>query len=526
MRLKLGLSIRTLETSSAPTGSLACVPEYSREKRLVQLASALFFVRLAFILAAPLFSHDFWLIFVQDDLLYYLKVAQSIAHGHGSTFNGVVSTNGYQPLWLLVLTGLSFFTEKSGSVMIFLSIVNLVASIATFLLSSRLLRLSGARPLLVFALASWITLYSVTLFFYGMEVTLTVPIVLGVLCLLHNMTWLEQGFLRTFVLGLLLSAMVLSRIDTMIFGMLLLIGILASPSVRQRMRPKLIAGVGLGLSPVPLYFLLNHLLFHTWLPISGMAKELKLNYLPSPEPWRVFFHPLAGGLAVLAIGSFLLFFIIRDRLSPITRVLIPATLIFPFLYYFILCCVSDWTLWGWYIYPTRAALCISLLTLLFWQPSLKFLERTSVTVVLLLSVLACLSVLHWTRQQADIYAASEQVRQFAQMHPGVYALGDGAGRVAYMIPDPVIQTEGLMMDREYLGYVARRTPLRETLAHYQVRYYIATAYEPFTGCFEASEPAKGGPGSAKMRATFCEAPLASFLHDGNRTLIYDLQPGK
>ena len=30
-------------------------------------------------------------------LLYYLKVAQNLAHGHGSTFNGLVRTNGYQP---------------------------------------------------------------------------------------------------------------------------------------------------------------------------------------------------------------------------------------------------------------------------------------------------------------------------------------------------------------------------------------------------------------------------------------------
>ena len=71
-----------------------------------------------------------------------------------------------------------------------------------------------------------------------------------------------------------------------------------------------------------------------------------------------------------------------------------------------------------------------------------------------------------------------------------------------------------MMDRSYLHYIEQQTPLRQTLADYGVRYYVATAYLPFTGCFHAAEPAKGGPASAKMRAEFCEAPAATYTHDG------------
>jgi hypothetical protein len=142
--------------------------------------------------------------------------------------------------------------------------------------------------------------------------------------------------------------------------------------------------------------------------------------------------------------------------------------------------------------------------------------------LLLLSVVVCLSLMRWTRQQADIYAASLEIQEFATRHPGIYAMGDRAGRVAYLIPDPVVQTEGLMMDREYLRYVEKQTPLREVLKHYNVRYYIATAYDPFQGCFEAAEPAKAGPTSAHMRAEFCEDPAASYFHDGIETLIFDL----
>ncbi len=514
-------------TAAESAKGLARIPSW--EPRLVAALTALFFVGVAVVLARPLFSPDSWLIFVQDDLLYYLKVAQNVVHGRGSTFNGVVPTNGYQPLWFYVLVGLSLMTENPKAILGFLAATNFASAAVTFLLVRRLLRTSGVRPLLVFAFAAWVTLYSVTLFFYGMEVTLTVPILLGVLCLLLDVPWLQRGFGHAFLLGLLLSAMVLSRIDTLIFGGLVLLGIVLVPSLRRLVRLDLLAGVALGLLPVVMYFVSNRLLFQTFLPVSGMAKELKFGHMPSLEPWRVFFHPLAGSFTVVLLTALLLLPRVRPqleaRLGPIAPVLFPAVIVFPFLYYFILSCVSDWTLWGWYYYPIRTALCISFVTFCLFAPFRRVLESTPVAAFLVLTVFAGVGLMHWTRQQTDIYAATLEIEQFARTHPGTYAMGDRAGRVAYLIPDPVIQTEGLMMDRPYLDYVRRQTPLRETLAHFGVRYYIGTAYEPFTGCFEANEPAKAGPHSAHMRAEFCEPPAATYLHDGVETLIFDLREG-
>ncbi len=486
----------------------------------------LLFLGLAVILALPLFSHESWLIFVQDDLLYYLKVAQNLAHGRGSTFNGIAPTNGYQPLWFLVLTILSRFTENPRTVLGFLAVSDWIAALATFLLARRLLRLSAARPLLVFALSAAVTLYSVTLFFYGMEVTLTVPLLLGTICLLLRVDWLVGRWSRTFLLGLLLSALALSRIDTLIFGGLVLCGILLTPALRRLIRADLVFGAVLGLLPLLAYFVLNRVEFDTFLPISGMAKELKLDRLPSLEPWRVFFHPLAAAFTLIFLIALVLLPRIApqlDQISPMARVVLPAVILFPFVYYFILCCVSDWTLWGWYYYPLRTALCISLLVFTLYPPSARLLGRPVVVGVLTFAVFATLGGLRWRHQQVDIYDASVEIAHFAQTHPGTYAMGDRAGRVAYLMPNPILQTEGLMMDRPYLELLRRQTPLREVLARYHVRYYVGTAYDPFTGCFQANEPAKAGPRSAHLRAQFCEPPQATFLHDGVETLIFDLK---
>ncbi len=512
-----------LSDAEIPVAVQTDIPSADRHEIKASLGlSFVLFSGIAAILAGPLLSGSSWLLFVQDDLLYYLKVAQNLAQGNGSTFNGMVATNGYQPLWFLVLTVLSRATRNPTAILTFLALTDFFAALLTFLLARRLVESTGVRPLVVFAFAAWTTLYSLTLFFYGMETTLTVPLMLGVICLLRDVAWLTRSARHTFVFGLLLSGMVLSRIDTLIFGGLLLAGILLFPSLRCLVRPRLVLGLLLGLLPIAIYFGINHLLFQTWLPVSGMAKELKFGRAPSLEPWRVFFHPLAGAFTLLLLGGMGIFHRIRRRLSPIDRVVFLSTLSFPFIYYFILSCVSDWTLWGWYMYPLRAAVCVSFVLLCSWPPLSRILALPWVTGALVLTVVCGVGLMRWTRQQADIQAASVEIAAFAQAHHGTYAMGDRAGRVAYLLDDPVVQTEGLMMDKDYLRFVRQQTPLRDVLAHYGVHYYIATAYKPFTGCFEANEPAKAGPASAHMRAEFCGPPVATFLHEGTRTLIYDL----
>lgn len=41
-------------------------------------------------------------VFFADDSYFYFQVAWNFAHGMGSTFNGVMNTNGYHPLWMLL----------------------------------------------------------------------------------------------------------------------------------------------------------------------------------------------------------------------------------------------------------------------------------------------------------------------------------------------------------------------------------------------------------------------------------------
>ena len=42
---------------------------------------------------------------LSDDAFYYFKIASHIVAGEGSTFDGIARTNGYHPLWMIVLLG-------------------------------------------------------------------------------------------------------------------------------------------------------------------------------------------------------------------------------------------------------------------------------------------------------------------------------------------------------------------------------------------------------------------------------------
>jgi len=45
--------------------------------------------------------------FVHDDAFYEIQIAWNMAHGQGSTWDGIHPTNGYQPLWTWMLAGIS-----------------------------------------------------------------------------------------------------------------------------------------------------------------------------------------------------------------------------------------------------------------------------------------------------------------------------------------------------------------------------------------------------------------------------------
>jgi hypothetical protein len=487
----------------------------------------------AWIFATPLRNPTRIMSFVEDDFYYYLKVAQNVAAGLDSTFNGIARTNGYHPLYFVVLVLISKVATSLAGIFRGLWLLWVAASATTFLLARKLLERSRSGPFLSNALALVFLIPCVHIFCQGMEVTLTLPLGLGLLLAFRSepATW---TFRRSVGIGLLAALTVLSRLDAVFLVLLVLTFTLIEPEQRWGIGVRQAGGFAVGGGPLLLgYFVFNRFYFHTWMPVSGTAKQLKSSLWPTLTAIK------SGGLNIAFLVVFLVyaaaaFWLIRKRLAPEERAVVSAAATFPYLQMAVLSLLSDWPLWGWYYYSLRFALLAGLMLLLAlpgsaWVSRLPFWTKAAaygLALVLFLGV-------HYKKepQMAEIYNVAVQIQDFERSHPGVYAMGGGAGMPGYLLSHPVVQTEGLMMDPGYLLHIRHQDDLIATLRSYGVRYYVVSEVLVPVGfdkqrdgnCFLAEEPYNVGHTTLRMRATLCGAPVANIVvSDKAVDHIYDL----
>jgi hypothetical protein len=85
-----------------------------------------------------------------DDAFYYLEIGQRAAHGQGVTFDGVNATNGFHPLWQVIVTGLAKLTGGGDALMRSALVTGLVLGLAgTLLLALVVRRAFGNAPALL-----------------------------------------------------------------------------------------------------------------------------------------------------------------------------------------------------------------------------------------------------------------------------------------------------------------------------------------------------------------------------------------
>jgi hypothetical protein len=85
--------------------------------------------------------------FIVDDGYFYPQIARHIVHGAGSTFNGIMPTNGYHPLWMGICVIAAWITSSSDALIQILATVQdllLVGSLALIVSMARTVKLRGA----------------------------------------------------------------------------------------------------------------------------------------------------------------------------------------------------------------------------------------------------------------------------------------------------------------------------------------------------------------------------------------------
>lgn len=268
-----------------------------------------------------------WVDVITDDAYYYIGIVRNLIDRGVSSFLPPFSTNGYQPLWVALLSlSASIFGTADKSLVAQIYTLSFVF-LLLFCLASKV-RYGMAFPAIA---ATYYFSYVTTA---GMETSM-IPL----LFILYTSTrsWSSKG-----VIG---SLLFLSRLDSLSVVVASdVLGVIQKKNIELKKYLIILPIVG-G------YFALNHHYFGTALPVSGLAKSIGnvrgenistgIAYLV--EARKCILPVLLGLLAYLVFVKKSMHLVYRDELA-----ISLMSLVICAAYYAL---NSGWKVWGWYYWP-------------------------------------------------------------------------------------------------------------------------------------------------------------------------------
>ncbi|MDE1931748.1 MAG: hypothetical protein KGI43_09320 [Alphaproteobacteria bacterium] len=505
-------------------------------------------------LSPPMAMNDY----LSDDAYYYLRVASNIAHGAGSTFGNLVPTNGYHPLWQLVLVPVFWIVRAPDAAIPAVFAISSVAWIAGVALYRRIGQLCDAEAAFLCGgiYLCWLCTFALPggagLVFLGMETTLALPILLWLVQLSLSraiFTAAPQPRHTLLTIGGVLTLLCLARLDA-VFIAAAYIGAFVLIQQKRGLQAALRDGIVMG-APLALtllaYMAANQILFDAAMPVSGTAKALgapfaNLNPLIA-SLWgasTLQARTIPLGLVFVAAAATVLALAWRksgdaraDAMRQQLVIVAGVTLAGALLHLVYLCVGSSWPIWAWYGYGRAllGAIIVPLtLTVLWRRPIPASLVTAAVIGVLVLGSAATIAkrlALGDNQSSYWVHADSDAAKLNALLPANaVVAMGDLAGSLGYRLRRPMVQTEGLVEGPEYLRrlrqlggweiYFAERGVTDIAAADYQ----LLPCDDGAPNCHMVVEPKVGdGP---KVRIRVLDSDVV--FHDRDLT-VWRYRPG-
>ena len=409
-------------------------------------------------------------LFAEDDAYYYLVIARHIAETGASTFDGQALSNGYHPLWMVVLVLQNLITGPS---------LFITFTLEAVLISAALLLLLRRAPVVQGFTSvgfSILFLFLLTpLVMRGMEISLLV------FCIALLVEAIEATRIRGasgLLLGLACAAVVGARIDAVFFVAPIL---LFAPVGRGAKLRALAVMAGLG----AVYGLSNLMIFGALTPISSGVKSLgglQINH-PLLRQLSEIAHGRADGklyfvtlLALLASPVL----IWLSRPGTVARTLAIGSAIGGGLYLAKLLLASSWVIWSWYnfalLFPLVAGFYVGVELLERWRAPTAWPSWGARAVALAgLAILIVQAGPGLARPfRVDAGYAALNVRALERFGPVLagqpVAMGDRAGSFAMAYSGPVVQLEGLVNDKAYFAALKRRDDVTQLLCDRGVKF--------------------------------------------------------
>ena len=399
--------------------------------------------------------------FFADDSFFYLQVGRNFALGYGSTFNRLMSTNGYHPLWMLLCAAVYrvFPNRVVGFHMVAALIV--VLNIIVLWVVTKLLQKLHA--------PAWIAWTILIPFLFGLQLgtesslsaALLSAMLLALYFFLDHPRWTNGC-----AFNLLASLAVLARLDSIFVVACVWIAVLVW-CIRKHLQMSDSPALRIHLALIPLYVVLwgnylasNWIWFHTIMPISGLLKsENGHDHLLG----RNLPHTALLSLAISAVSLLILWRKQRDRWFLFAELPFFIGILFHAAY--ITLRMTSETRWTWYyvswallaaLTASRAAACVLRAPN---RPALRMALRSGVTALaVVLSVLLFYKMgFAHSREQVAENSRIPAMRQ-ALAADGVHRLlaYDQPGGMAYFTRLAIVPLDGLMANREFQTDLSNR----------------------------------------------------------------------
>ncbi|SDR40841.1 hypothetical protein SAMN05519103_02762 [Rhizobiales bacterium GAS113] len=416
-------------------------------------------------------------VYLEDDAYYYTVIARNIAQSGISSFDGQTLTNGYHPLWLLLLVAQNLLVGSSPYPTILIELALTIAGLWFFLAS---FSTSSALFKIAFAMIYTVLLWPMTA--KGMEVSLLI-FSLGLFTRVAVAQF--RGGDHGIALGIATILCIGARLDAAVFVIPTLL--LVSRSLRQALIPFALVGVA-----GAVYAGANLWLFGVPFPISGAIKSL--GGLQWNEALLDQMSAYWRGVGVLKGSiSFLNSFLGRPFvLFGLSAVAVLFTrpgwksrpLCLGFLAGFVLFAVklvafSSWVVWPWYAFPSIIALTALFHVIddaLLAAPIDLHARRELIATIALALLFAGLQLRQGLAKADNSFEAVnlEAVAKFGPaLHGARVAMGDRAGSFASHYAGPVTQLEGLVNDKAYFDLIQQHADIRPLLCRRGVRYVLS-----------------------------------------------------
>ena len=420
------------------------------------------------------FGDDYAIQRITDDAYYYIVIGRNLIDIGESSFLQGFPTNGYHPLWLILITLTGSIFGFSLTVIKFLELAVIFAGLVIFI---RFFKIQTLLETAFYTFFLWYIFRSFSL--VAMETSLLFPaLVFFFVSILSEENFFASN--RWLVITISSCLVIGTRLDAAFFVIPILFIVPVSRKEKQFVFLSLLAVASI-------YAGFNHLVFGTPVPVSGSVKtlgglQLNTHYINQVIHGFTFKNIISIGAAgtpwIFAYFALLAALVIRKNKSNlVVYSVIMAALAGMILYGAKLLFGSSWAIWNWYGYPV----------MIFTLPIIWLTSKISNGRLLSIGMVFCTVIFIYEFIESTLYLHPpygyiEANRQFADnfsdlLAAKTVAMGDRAGSFAYFYSGGVYQTEGLVNESEYLEVLKSDGDLRTHLCNNNIEIFLD--YEPF-----------------------------------------------